>query len=573
MAKPKNDRDSTRSLRSFWPGYPRDRLLSRLRRHSSDFVAGLTGGLASIPDGMATSLIIGVPPLHGLYASVLGPIIGGLTCRTALMLITTTSASSLAALEAIRGVPDDQRVEALLLVRLLAGIFQVAASLLGLARLTSFVSHSVMTGFLMGIATLIILGQLGTFAGYEPEGSGAIAKTSDLLRHVSSIDVTTLALGCLTVVLILGARRFGLSALGPFVGLAVPSLIVALSGIGGVAIVQDVSAIPSGLPTPAAPDFSLISVSLATGALAVAAIIFVQTAGVSQALPGGAGAAGVDSRDLTAAGLANVGVAFFKGQPVGGSFGQSAINVEAGAVSRLATIMTGLWVLVAIVLFAGIVERVVMTALAAILIVSAFGALDAREAVSIWRTNLTSRATILATFLATLFLPIQYAVALGVLLSAVLYLATAAMDVHLVELVEEPGGALSEHDPPTQLCSDSVTTLQVYGSLFYAGARTLARRLPEVNEAERAVVILRLRGMTRAGATAVNVLAAYAGALQERDGRLYIAGLDPALFDQLKRSGKLQLARVRLFPASSLHGGSVARSSRAARTWLARSKQ
>jgi SulP family sulfate permease len=104
--------------------------------------------------------------------------------------------------------------------------------------------------------------------------------------------------------------------------------------------------------------------------------------------------------------------------------------------------------------------------------------------------------------------------------------------------------------------------------VFYAGARTLARRLPDAADSQRAVVILRLRGKTRVGATAVEVLANYAKALKRRHGRLYLAGLTPELRDQLKRSGKLSLAGVRLFPASRIQGRSVARSYRAANTWL-----
>jgi SulP family sulfate permease len=553
-------------------GVAGDRFLRRLRRHSSDLVAGLTGGFAGIPDGMAASVIVGVPPVHGLYANVFGRAIGGLTSRTTLLVVTTTSASALAVLETIRGVAPEDRVAALLLVTLLAGIFQVIAGLLGLARLASFVSHSVMTGFLMGIATLIVLGQLGTFVGYDAEGSRSVEKAADVVSHASSIDPATLGLGCLAVITILACRRVGFGSLGPILAIALPSLIAVAAGLSSVAIVRDVGEIPSGLPTAAIPDFSLISVELVTGALALAAILFIQTAGVSQALPG-ASSAGPPSRDLTASGLADVGAACFGGQPVGGSLSQSAINVDSGARSRFASVSSGLWILLAILLFASLVEQVVMTALAGILIVTALGAIDLREGVTIWRTNWTSRATILFTFVLTLVLPIQFAVAGGVILSALLHLATSAADVHLAQLEIGEDGSLREERPPAQLESNSVTMLQVYGSLFYAGARTLARRLPDPGGSQHAVVILRLRGSTRVGATCIVVLAQYADALKERHGRLYIAGLSAELRDQLKRSGKLQLAGVHLFPASRIQGRSVARSYRAANTWLVRSRE
>jgi SulP family sulfate permease len=114
-----------------------------------------------------------------------------------------------------------------------------------------------------------------------------------------------------------------------------------------------------------------------------------------------------------------------------------------------------------------------------------------------------------------------------------------------------------------------VTALQVYGSLFYAGARTLARKLPSPADATRPVVLLRLRGKTRFGATAidVDVLADYDERLRERGGRLYLEGLDPGVLRQLERTGKL--AEVRLFPAEAVLGESLSRAYNEAEAWLA----
>ncbi len=520
---------------------------------------------------MAAGAIVGVSPAQGLYAAIVGPVVGGLTARSELMMISTTGAASLATFEVVHNVDEGQRLGALVLVTLFVGLFLAIAAGLGLARLTSFVSHSVMTGFMTGVGVLIVLGQLGTLFGYDAHGSNSIAKLADLIQHVSSTNTGALALGCLSMVLLIGAKRSKIGPLGPLLALAIPSLIASLAGLN-VEKVGDISAIPSSLPFPQLPDFSQAGLSLVTGAIAVAAIVLVQTSGVSQSLPG-ASAAGVPGRDLAAAGLANIGSALFRGIPVSASLGQSALSISAGARTRLASISCGLLMLVAMLLIAGLVEQVVMSTLAGLLIVSAAGSIDVREGLAVWRTGWMPRLTVALTFCLTLVLPIQLAVGVGVLASALLYLTSSAADVRLVCLSFDEAGRLLEGPPPDKLPSNSVTILQAYGSLFFAGARTMAKKLPNPTDSYHSVVILRLRGKTRAGATAIEVLTNYAERLKQRGGRLYLAGLTPELKLELTHNGKLALAHVHLFEASRLQGRSVTRSYRAATTWLVRPRQ
>jgi SulP family sulfate permease len=142
---------------------------------AGDAVAGVPGAVGSVPDGMAASVLVGVNPVHGLYASFAGPIFGGLTSNTRLMVITTTSAAALAAGSALQSFSAAEREQALIILTLLAGVLMVAAGLFRLGRYTRFVSLSVMLGFLTGVAANIVLSQVGDFTGAE--GSGGVALT------------------------------------------------------------------------------------------------------------------------------------------------------------------------------------------------------------------------------------------------------------------------------------------------------------------------------------------------------------------------------------------------------------
>jgi SulP family sulfate permease len=224
---------------------------------------------------------------------------------------------------------------------------------------------------------------------------------------------------------------------------------------------------------------------------------------------------------------------------------------------------------VLVVLFPGVVSYVAMPALGALLIIASLTTIKLKNALSIWNTGWPSRLAIVTTFLTTLFLPIQAAVGIGVALSALLYLNESSTDVSLVELVERPDGRMEEREAPRHLSDNTITVLDVYGHLFYAGARTLERLLPGPEGARHPVVILRLRGRTTVGATLVEVLANYAGRLKEVDGRLYLAGISKQTHEQVVRTGKLSLSGpVRAYDATPIVGEATRAAYADAQQWL-----
>jgi sulfate permease, SulP family len=166
-----------------------------------------------------------------------------------------------------------------------------------------------------------------------------------------------------------------------------------------------------------------------------------------------------------------------------------------------------------------------MPTLGAILIFAAVGSLRPAEIVTIMRTGRISQVAVITTFAATLFLPVAAAVGIGVALSLLLQLNTEAMDLTVVELLPREGGQFEERPAPAALTSDHVTILDVYGSLLYAGSRTLQAHLPDPAGTQRPVVILRLRGRTSLGATFFKVAGDYADHLAAVDGRLYLPHL------------------------------------------------
>ena len=336
----------------------------------------------------------------------------------------------------------------------------------------------------------------------------------------------------------------------------IPTVVVVLAGADSVARVGDQGDIPGGIPLPHLPDFRLLSFSLVTGALAIAAIVLVQGAGVAEAAPNPGDAQPNPNQDIIAQGAGNLASGFFRGMPVGGSVGQTALNVTVGARTRWAAIWSGVWMLVILAIFSGLVEKIAVPTLGAILIFAAIGSLRPGEITTILRTGRISQVAVITTFAATLFLPVAAAVGIGVALSLLLQLNQEAMDLAVVELIPRDDGRFEERPPPAALTSHHVTILDVYGSLMYAGARTLQAHLPDPAGTQSPVVVLRLRRRTSLGATFVKVVADYADRLAAADGRLYLSGLEPSLTERLRRTGHID-GPVRTFEATPVVGEST----------------
>jgi SulP family sulfate permease len=510
-----------------------------------------------------------VNPVYGLYAGVFGTIGGGLTAGTRLMVISATSAAAVAAGSALSAVPAADRPSALFLMTVLTGVLMVLAGLARFGRYLRFVPHSVMIGFLCGVAVNIVLGQLPDLAGATASGPFALAKAWDLLLHPGRVNGGALLAGLSAMAVLVAFANTRFAAYSTLVALLVPSVVVAVIGADSIPVAGDAGGIPSGLPAPALPHLSDFSPGLLAGAFAVAAVVLVQGAGVSESAPNPDRTRADPNRDFLAQGIGNLLAGVFRGQPVGGSVGRTALNVASGAADRWAAIFSGLWMGVLLLLFSRLVGAVVLSTLAAVLIVAGIRSFRAADVRAILRTGAISRIAVLVTFLATLFLPVAAAVGIGVVLSLLLQLNREAGDLRVVRLIPRDG-AFVEQPAPQRLESSEVVLLDVYGSLFYAGARTLQIRLPDPADAERPVVVLRLRGRAMLGSTAFAVLADYATRLSDAGGRLYLTGVDPKVLRQLHRNRTVdKVGGVEIFEASDVIGESSLEGYHAAQRWLA----
>jgi SulP family sulfate permease len=498
-----------------------------------DFLAGLTFAVVAVPQAMGHALLATVNPVMGIFTLMVAVPVAAVTTGSVFMNVSTTAALSVAAGAELSALDPGDRIAALAALVLLVGAIQLVAGLLRAGSILRFVSDPVMTGFLNGVAVLIILGQLGELTGYRSAFPNAVARALDLLLRIDRIDVRTTVIGgtALGAIVLLLRSRWSKFAFVLAIGLATALLaVLALPSLDpghgwqSVRIVRDVSSIPRSLPGLSLPRPGVL-LAMLLPALSVAIIGLVQGAGVSQAYPNPDGRFPDVSRDFLGQGAANLATGLVGGLPAGGSISGTALILGAGARSRWTNVFGGAAVAVIVLAAAPLAELVPMPALAALLIVAGYQGLRIEPALTAWRTGRVPAAAMTLTFLATLFLPLHFAVLLGVAFTVVLHVSRESKRTEVQEIVLVPGGMPEIRPAPPAVRSDGLTVLVVNGTLFFAAAKSVGDMLPSVEGSSRAAVILALRGKTDLGSTFIAVLLRYARALQARGGVLLLAGV------------------------------------------------
>ncbi len=341
------------------------------RRHlNADLIAGLTFAIVNVPQAMAHAMLATVNPVLGIYTLMLAVPVGALFTSSVFMNVSTTSALSVAAGAGLEGIADGQKAQALVAMVLMVGVIQLLAGLFKLGFLVRFVSNSVMTGFLNGVAVLIILGQLGDLTGYDSAFSNRVAQALDLLLNVGAVNVPATFIGLLTLGLMVLLLRTRLRKFAFIIAIAVSTTLLAIltslalpvaAGFASVQTVGDIADIPRSLPGLTLPTPALI-LKMLLPAFSVALIGLIQGAGVSQGYPNPNGKYPNISRDFLGQGAANIATSLVGGVPAGGSISGTALIISAGARSRWTNILAGVFVAVIVLVAAPLVELVPMPA-------------------------------------------------------------------------------------------------------------------------------------------------------------------------------------------------------------------
>ena len=427
----------------------------RQRVPRRDLIAGVTNAVTNIPDAMASAVLAGLNPIQGLYAIMIGTPVSALTTSSQLMTVAVTGAMALIVGDSLMALPAADKTEALIVLTVLVAATQILLGLMRAGTLVRFVSNAVLQGFLLGVAVNIVLSQVGDLTGYASEAPGKVGRAIDTLLHPGQMDPQLLAIGLFTIAVVFLVERTPAKDFSFLVALAA-STIGALLLQWDAPTVRSLAEIPQALPKPSLPDPSLIS-GMVVPAIAIAIVGLIQSAGVSKGTPNSDGTYPDMNRDFIGQGLGNAASGVFGGMPIGGSVSSTALVVQLGAKSRIANFMVGPIIAVVVLLFAGAVEAIPLATLAGLLVVIGIRAIKLPAVQTVWQTGVPPRTIMVATFVAVLFMPIQYAVFLGVVLSILQYVYSSSLDVRVSELKLAANGMYAEQPAPEVLASEQIT--------------------------------------------------------------------------------------------------------------------
>ena len=506
----------------------------------SDVSSGLVTGLFSIPEGMAYASIGGFNPVAGIYAGVWPTVIGSAAARTVLMVTTLTSAIALTSRSVLVDAKlDPTRAGNVAALTLMVGVVMLLFGLLRLGVVLSFVSNAVMTGFSTGIALQIITGVLDDATGYKPPQKNKLVDLGDWVGHFGSWETAPTLVALATVCVYLLAHRVKrLEPVALLVALVVVSLAVGVLGTK-VKLAKDIGTIPGALPPVSLPDWSAMP-HLWGGALSVALVALAQAAGIGSSVPNPDGSRSDMNADFRAQGLANLGGGLTSGLPAGGSLSRTGVAVSAGARTRWAGIFAGLWLALIVLLFGSLAGRIPMPVIGGLIVVIGVELIAGRmpDIRLVLRTSKLSAPAMVATFAATTQLPLQQAIILGAVLSLLLYCVQAARQSKLVGLTEDGHGGWTVGPVPERLPSDRVTVLYYAGVNLFAELPRIDAQRPDGHAAERAVVVLAVRGAPDVPSSAVlKLLGRYADEQRRRGNRLIVAGVDEGTAKLLETTG------------------------------------
>jgi sulfate permease, SulP family len=397
-----------------------------------DALAGLTVAAVAVPQAMAYALLAGVSPVIGLYTAIVMAALGSLFGSSTHLINGPTNAISLVVFGLVAGVgagPDDPgRVGLVALLAVLAGLIQVALSLLKLGGLARYVPEAVVLGFVTGAGLLMALTQIPTALGLREAGTSEDHLLYRLWLTCSrgGPDVGRSLAICLgTVLLIAGLRRLG-GRLGVklpemLLSLVLVSALVGLVGPGPAEGAVSRLHVEGGLPTPRLPawraDWADQLAGIGEGALAVALLGLVEALAMARALAAQTGQPLDYNRQCLAEGLANLGGGLCGCLPGSGSLSRSAVNYHAGAATRLSGVFSAAAVAAALWLFAPLADFVPPPALAGVLLWAAWRIVDPRRLRERLRASRSDTVIALSTAFAAIFIRVELAVLVGLLSS------------------------------------------------------------------------------------------------------------------------------------------------------------
>lgn len=512
----------------------------------ADLIAGLTGAIIVLPQGVAFATIAGMPPEYGLYAAMIPAITAALFGSSWHLVSGPTTAISIVVFSSLSPLAEPgtaQYVSLALTLTFMTGVFQLIMGLARMGTLVNFISHTVVIGFTAGAAVLIASSQFKNFFGINiPRGASFYETLHQLALQAGDVNPYVVSVGLVT--LIAGVLVKKLYPKVPYmIAAMVTGSVFALvlnRMIGAdVTHIKTVGALPAGLPPLSAPDFSLDTVKmLASSALAIAMLALTEAVSIARAVAVRSEQRINGNQEFIGQGLSNVLGSFFSGYAASGSFNRSGLNYAAGARTPLAAVLSAVFLAVILLAVAPLAAYLPIPAMAGILFLVAWGLIDFHHIGSIVRTSRSETVVLLTTLMATLFVELEFAIYVGVVLSLMLYLNRTSRPA-IRSMLPDPADARGKFTEVVSHRAEcpQLKIVRIEGSIFFGAVdhvQQFIQRIDEINPRQKSVLIL-AKGINFIDVAGAEFLVQEAKRRKKIGGGLYFYGVRTGLCDMLRK--------------------------------------
>jgi sulfate permease, SulP family len=510
----------------------------------SDLLAGLTGAVIVLPQGVAFAMIAGLPPEYGLYTAIITPVVAALFGSSLHLISGPTTAISIVVFSSISSLAQpgsEEYIRLVLTLTFMAGVYQLTFGLARLGTLVNFVSHSVVVGFTSGAAILIATSQLKHVLGLNlPSGHDFVVVWLHIFGKLHQINLYVFAVAAVTLIFAVFFRATIPRWPGMLFAMIIGSVLcVFINGSQhGIALVGQM---PDRLPPLSLPDFSFETIrELAPKALAVALLGLIEALSIGRSIAAKSHQSIDGNQEFIGQGLSNIIGSFLSSYAGSGSFTRSGINYQAGAITPFSAVFSALLLSLILLLIAPLTAYLPIAAMGGIILLVAYNLIDVHHILTIIRTSREETAVLMVTFLATLFLDLEFAIYAGVLLSLVLYLNRTAHPriANMVPNNDAAGPLLIE----TEAECPYLKVIRIDGPLFFGAVNHVSEYLHNIDKSlmrKRNVLILGC-GINFIDVAGAELLAQEAQRRRAQRGGLYLCEFQPEAYGVLKRGRYLE---------------------------------
>ena len=521
-----------------------------------DVLAGITVGIILIPQGIAYALIAGLPPIYGLYCALVPQVmyvIFGSSRQVAIgpvamdSLIVATGVSTLA----LAG--SDSYISIAILLALMVGTIQFIMGVFRLGFIVNFLSKPVITGFSSAIALIIGCNQFRNLLGVDFIQSDQIQYViEDVLLQITNYNFHTTIIGFFSVAIIVIFRKINIRIPNALIVVVLGILIMKYFGksFNDVSIIKE---IPSGLPSFGIPDVDLDQIrELLPIAFTLVMVGYLETISIGKSLEAKQDEYLVrPNQELIALGLCNIVGSLFKAYPSTSSFSRSAINQESGAKTGMAALISVLMVILTLLFLTPLFYYLPKTVLAAIIIVAVFGLVNFKEAIFLWKANHLDFWLLLATFLATLLLGIEFGIIVGVGLSLIVLIFRTSRP-YVAELGKVPNSNFYRNKNRFEevIIESDILIFRFDAQLFYANSSYFRAKLAKMVHKKGTalkLIVLDAESVNRVDSTGVEMLKERIKYYQKKGITFFFVGVKGPVRDDLFRSGILSIIEINHF--------------------------